>query len=109
TVVSETVGDAAAQKLVRSIFMKGLAAIVIETLEAAERVGLESILRPQIADEIGDESGEVIDRLVHGSKMHANRRLHEMGDVSKYVNQIGVAHPMTLATAKRLELLLGEQ
>jgi 3-hydroxyisobutyrate dehydrogenase-like beta-hydroxyacid dehydrogenase len=38
-VISERAGDAAALKLLRSVFMKGLAASAIESLRAAEAAG----------------------------------------------------------------------
>lgn len=107
-VVSEQVGDAAAQKFLRSIFMKGLASLMIETLEAAEVSGLEEETRQQIAAELGDGGGALIDRLISGTKLHAVRRLHEMEAVSKYLEEIEVAQPMTRATVERLETMQPE-
>ena len=45
-VVGSEPGDAAGLKLVRSVFMKGLAASVLESVEAAKRRGAEQWLRP---------------------------------------------------------------
>ena len=68
-------GDAAALKLLRSVFMKGLAAAAIESLEAAEAAGHAEWLEAEIADVIGEP---LLDRLLEGSRAHAARRVDEM-------------------------------
>jgi hypothetical protein len=103
TVLDEPVGSAAARKLVRSIFMKGLAAVVIECLEAAEGLACERWAREQLLTVIQDE--RLIDRLVEGSHTHAARRVHEMEAAAELLAEIGVAPYMTNATIKRLEKL----
>ena len=46
-------GEAARLRLLRSVFMKGLAALVIEGVGAARAVGAEEWLRDQMAGELG--------------------------------------------------------
>jgi 3-hydroxyisobutyrate dehydrogenase-like beta-hydroxyacid dehydrogenase len=41
-VVGEKPGEAALRKLLRSVFFKGMAAAVLEALEAARKFGLEA-------------------------------------------------------------------
>ena len=53
TVVSEQAGDAATLKLVRSVFMKGLAAAVVESMQAAEAAGHAEWLEQEIETMIG--------------------------------------------------------
>ena len=103
TVLDAQVGSAAARKLVRSIFMKGLAAVVIECLEAAERLGCEEWAGEQLLTVIRDE--RLIDRLVEGSRTHAARRVHEMEAAAELLAEIGVASYMTNATIERLKKL----
>ena len=62
-------------KLLRSVFMKGLAASAIESLAAARGAGHEPWLEEQIAAVIGRP---LLDRLVSGSRMHASARVDEM-------------------------------
>ncbi|WP_424467051.1 NAD(P)-binding domain-containing protein [Pseudoclavibacter helvolus] len=81
-------GDAAARKLVRSSFMKGLAAVVLESVGAAQAAGCESWLRGQIASELGGDPQQLIDRLITGSKLHASRRVHEVEDTREYLASI---------------------
>jgi 3-hydroxyisobutyrate dehydrogenase-like beta-hydroxyacid dehydrogenase len=47
-VVSDEAGDAAALKLVRSVFLKGLAAAVVESMQAAEAMGRAAWLEQEI-------------------------------------------------------------
>jgi 3-hydroxyisobutyrate dehydrogenase-like beta-hydroxyacid dehydrogenase len=103
TVLDDQVGSAAARKLVRSIFMKGLAAVVLECLEAAEQLGCEEWAREQLLTVIRDE--RLIDRLVEGSRTHAARRIHEMETVAELLAEIGVMPSMTNATIERLKKL----
>jgi 3-hydroxyisobutyrate dehydrogenase-like beta-hydroxyacid dehydrogenase len=96
-------GDAATRKLVRSVFMKGLAAAVIESLSAAERAGCEAWLRDQIASVL---EPSLIDRLVDGSKQHALRRIDEMDAAAAVVADLGLEPHVALAAASVLRSLV---
>jgi 3-hydroxyisobutyrate dehydrogenase-like beta-hydroxyacid dehydrogenase len=71
-------GTAAGLKLLRSVFMKGLAALVFESLAAAERHDATEWMRQQIAQELGPNGEPLVERLVTGTRTHAVRREHEM-------------------------------
>jgi 3-hydroxyisobutyrate dehydrogenase-like beta-hydroxyacid dehydrogenase len=86
-VVSREPGDAAALKLVRSVFMKGLAAAVLESAEAAEALGERTWLEDQVADVIGRP---LLERLVEGSRLHAERRVGEMDAACELLVELGV-------------------
>ncbi|GAB3705271.1 DUF1932 domain-containing protein [Nocardiopsis oceani] len=103
--VSGTAGDAAARKMLRSVFMKGLAALIIESLDAASTVGAADDLRTQIAAEFGEGGEALVDRLVEGTRQHAGRRVHEMEAAQAYLAELGVAHPVTEATLAHLHRL----
>lgn len=81
-------GDAAARKLIRSVFMKGMAAVVLESMGAAEAAGCAPWLRDQIAAELSGDAYALIDRLIDGSRAHAARRIHEVSDASDYLDSI---------------------
>ena len=83
-VVGEQPGDAAGLKLLRSVFMKGIAAAAIEALEAARRAGVEDRVRGDIAGVIGEP---LLDRLLSGSRTHAARRVDEMNAAAAYVDR----------------------
>ena len=67
-VVGAAPGDAAGLKLLRSVFMKGIAAAAIESLEAARAAGVEERVRADIAAVIGEP---LLERLLTGSHAHA--------------------------------------
>jgi 3-hydroxyisobutyrate dehydrogenase-like beta-hydroxyacid dehydrogenase len=94
-VVGERAGDAAGLKLLRSVFMKGLAGIVFESLTAAERTGDTAWLRAQIAAELGPGGEPLVEHLIDGTRRHARRREHEMRDVKGYLAELGVPSWMT--------------
>ena len=104
TVLDEPAGQAATQKLVRSIFYKGLAAVVIETLNAAEKLDLVAYAREQMMTILKDE--DMIDRFVSGSKIHARRRIHEMEAVIEMLQGLDVAPHTSEAARRNLEDLL---
>ncbi|MFD3686331.1 DUF1932 domain-containing protein [Nocardiopsis sp. NPDC058631] len=103
--VSGNAGDAAARKLLRSVFMKGLAALIIESLDAASAAGAAEELRDQIAAEFGENGRDLVDRLVEGTRLHAGRRVHEMEAATAYLDELDVEHPMTEATLSHLRRL----
>lgn len=97
-------GNAATHKLVRSIMYKGVAAVIIECLEAAEKLNMIKYARAQMLKIIYDEP--MIDRFVSGSIQHARRRAEEMEAVVEMLNSIGVSPFTTEATVKRLKELM---
>ena len=82
TAVGPEVGDASARKLARSVFAKGLAAAVGESLDAA-------LLR----------------RLVEGSRLHAGRRVEEMAAAVALLEELGVDPRVASATEQWLRSL----
>lgn len=104
--VSDNAGDAIAIKLVRSIAMKGLAALAVETLAAATKLGIEDAVLHSIEDTLSAASfKETLDWLVTASAVHAERQVHEMHDVMLMMQEISVDPAMTKGTTHRLEWL----
>jgi 3-hydroxyisobutyrate dehydrogenase-like beta-hydroxyacid dehydrogenase len=101
-------GDAARLKLLRSVFMKGLAALVIETLQAGRDAGAERWVREQIASELGPEGDAVIEQLVTGTYRHALRREHEVRDALAALEVAGQPADMTRATLAWFERIVRE-
>ena len=105
-VVSDRAGDAAEMKLLRSVFMKGLAASAIESLDAAERSGHADWLRGEIAGVIGEP---LLDRLLEGSRKHAARRVDEMEAAHDLLSELGVEPRVAAASAALLAELAGTE
>lgn len=106
--VSDAPGDAATRKLLRSVMMKGLAALVIESMAAAEREGLSSWLWENLVNEIAAADKALLARLVRGSKTHAKRRLQEMEASAELLADLGQDPVMTRATVETLRRVLEE-
>lgn len=105
-VVSERAGDAATRKLLRSVFMKGLAAATLESLRAAEAAGQAAWLEGEIADVIGAPLRE---RLVEGSGRHAVRRVEEMEAARDLLLELGVEPRVVSASTSVLAELAAEE
>lgn len=100
--LSDTAGDAATRKLLRSVMMKGLAGCVIEAMRAAERAGCAEWLWGNLADEITRADDRLLSQLVRGSGIHAVRRLHEMKASMAMLKEFGVDPLFTKATVESL-------
>jgi len=92
-------GAAMAHKLLRSVLMKGLAAVVVEAVTAGKAAGLEDWIRGQIARQLAGDGQAVIDRFLTGTAKHALRRSKEMQDTANYLSELGVPAEMTAASA----------
>jgi 3-hydroxyisobutyrate dehydrogenase-like beta-hydroxyacid dehydrogenase len=90
TAIGPEPGDAAARKLVRSVFMKGLAAAIGEALEAADRIGARDDLYADLEQTLADADGALLARLVEGSPRHAARRAEEMAAARAMLEELGV-------------------
>jgi 3-hydroxyisobutyrate dehydrogenase-like beta-hydroxyacid dehydrogenase len=95
-VVSDEAGDAAAMKLLRSVFMKGLAAAAIESVEGAEAAGHADWLKREIAAVIGES---FLERLLEGSRRHAGRRVDEMEAACELLLSFGIEPRVAGASA----------
>lgn len=98
-------GEAATRKLLRSVFMKGLAAAVLESLAAAEAAGCETWLRAEIARTLVDADGALLERLVEGSRLHARRRVEEMEAAAALVSELGLEPHVAAAAGRVLRTL----
>lgn len=96
--VGTEAGIAGGLKLLRSVFMKGLAALVFESVEAAEAAGSRDWLIDQISAELGPQGRALVQRLLDGTVQHAVRREAEMRDAQGYLVSLGADHTMTDAT-----------
>ncbi len=98
-VVGPHPGDAAGLKLLRSVFMKGMAAAAIESLEAARAAGVEDRVHADLAAVIGEP---LLERLLSGSRLHAVRRVEEMRAAAAYLEELGVQPRVAAAAADLL-------
>jgi 3-hydroxyisobutyrate dehydrogenase-like beta-hydroxyacid dehydrogenase len=92
-------GFAATKKLLRSVFYEGMAAAVVEALDAAGAAGDEPWLREHIAAELAAADAGTIERIIDGTRRHAVRRTAEMEAAADMLTELGV--PPLIADASR--------
>ena len=92
-------GLAASRKLLRSVFYKGMAASVVEALDAARAVNDEEWLRAHIAAELAAADTASLERITDGTRKHAIRRTAEMQAAADMLTELGV--PPLMASASR--------
>lgn len=94
TLVDGPAGAAAERKLLRSVFMKGIAAAVLESLAAARAAGCEDWMRENLVGQLG---ADLVHRLETGSHTHAARRAHEVEAAGDLLGELGVPARVTKA------------
>lgn len=106
TLAGEKAGAASAIKLVRSIYMKGIAALMIEMLQAADAYNVSDEVVASIAKSMdGIPFTSHLDRLVTGSALHCARRAAELKGSIAMLAEVDIASDMTEAAKHRLEAL----
>ena len=91
-------GLAATKKLLRSVFYKGMAAAMVEALEAARAAGHEQWLREHIAAELTAADSGTLERITVGTYRHAVRRTAEMEAAAAMLTELGVSPLMADAS-----------
>lgn len=107
-VVAERVGVASAIKMCRSVMIKGLEAIVVESFTTARRYGVEDYVLASLR-----ETFPTLDWESQGSylfsrvALHGKRRAEEMREVAVTVKEAGLDPHMAAATAERQDWVAG--
>lgn len=110
TAVSERIGVASAIKMCRSVVMKGIAALAIESLVAARRYGVEDAVIASF-DATYPNMGwarSLPDHLAKRAVEHSRRRAAEMREVAETLQDVGIDPVMALGTAEVQDWLTAE-
>lgn len=103
TLVPGAAGEASKIKLTRSVFMKGLQALLVETFLFARKGGVEDIVMGSIAETMGKSSfTETAKRLITADLVHAERRAHEVSDSALVMKDLGLSPIVASAVEQRL-------
>lgn len=102
------VGQAALVKLLRSAYLKGRDALIVQTMLAARRYGLkevvaESLERP--GDRLPFEA--IATRVLCSVALHAGRRAHELQEVGEALREVGIDPALAWAGSQVLERIAG--
>jgi 3-hydroxyisobutyrate dehydrogenase-like beta-hydroxyacid dehydrogenase len=104
TWIGEKPGQASAIKMLRSIFTKGLVALLLETLNATHRYQVDEGVLDSLAETMDKTSFlETVRVQVTKGVVNADRMAHEMEDVLETLKELGVPGTMTEATRDKLE------
>jgi len=112
--ISDRIGVASAIKMCRSIIIKGLEAITVESMFTARRYGAEKQVLESLAATYPDMgwNGALPDYLISRVAEHGKRRAAEMREAAQAVADAGLEPLTALATAQRqdwLAQLIAEQ
>jgi len=104
SVISEKAGDAAAVKMVRSVFAKGLEALFIEMLLGGEKYGVQDKVIDSIAQSLENKSiRAVMNTLVTSQAYHSARKKIEMDYVIEVLKDADINPIMSTATRDYFE------
>jgi 3-hydroxyisobutyrate dehydrogenase-like beta-hydroxyacid dehydrogenase len=103
TCVGGEPGQATAIRMLRSVFMKGFLALLIETLGATHRYGVDKIVLDSLANTMANNDFlEIIRQQLAKGVISAERMTHEMEAVVQTLAEMGV--PATMSAATRVTL-----
>jgi len=108
TAICEEIGVASAVKMCRSIVIKGLEALSVESLLAARRFGAEQQVLASLQATFPQMGWleKLPDYLVSRVAEHGRRRAAEMREVAHTLEEVGMEPVMALATAVRQDWLI---
>lgn len=108
TFLSEEIGVASAVKMCRSVVIKGLEALAVESMLAARRFGAEQEVLASLQGtfpQMGWQD-ELPDYLISRVAEHGRRRAAEMREVAHTLEDVGIEPTMARATAARQDALV---
>jgi 3-hydroxyisobutyrate dehydrogenase len=101
---SEEIGRASAVKMCRSVLIKGIEALVTESMLAARHYGVEAEVLASLGDTIPHPDWRRNARYVMSRPLiHGTRRAEEMREVARTVAEAGIAPLLSAPIAERQE------
>jgi 3-hydroxyisobutyrate dehydrogenase-like beta-hydroxyacid dehydrogenase len=103
-VFSDLIGRASAAKMCRSVVIKGMEALLAESLLTARRYGVEDAVIDSLQNLFPASDWRTLARyMISRSLIHGRRRAEEMREVARTVDEAGVQPWMSRACAQRQE------
>jgi 3-hydroxyisobutyrate dehydrogenase-like beta-hydroxyacid dehydrogenase len=108
TALSDQIGVASAVKMCRSVVIKGLEALAVESLFAARQYGAEDAVLVSLAATYPSMGWKehLPDYLISRVAEHGRRRAAEMREVAQALKDVSIEPAMALATAQRQDWLV---
>ena len=108
TLVEGEPGTATSIKFIRSITAKGLGCLLFESLQAAQKFGVEEMIVDSFLDSYGPGFEKIVDGYLSGAIIHGRRREHEMGNVTDFLKEEGLPFTMAEATRQKLQWIVDQ-
>lgn len=110
SVASDRIGVASAVKMCRSVVIKGLEALAVESMFAARRHHAEEAVLASLAATFPEMgwNGKLPDYLISRVAEHGKRRAAEMREAAQALRDVGIDPLMAEATAERQDSLVRE-
>lgn len=106
----ENVGDASTIKLCRSVYMKGLAGLLLETQKVCDEFGVKEDVFNSIAENLDNQPFmQYSERLINGAIKHSIRQRDEVDECLQLMKPKGIEGKMTKATLNVFNDLIDEQ
>jgi 3-hydroxyisobutyrate dehydrogenase-like beta-hydroxyacid dehydrogenase len=108
--IGPVAGDAARLKLIRSVYMKGRDALLVEMLAAARRLHVEEEVIDSISTAPGEQVSfrQLVDRVLPALTRHSERRAEELLRASVELERMGMTPTMAVAAAERLQWMAAQ-
>jgi 3-hydroxyisobutyrate dehydrogenase-like beta-hydroxyacid dehydrogenase len=101
-VFSDQIGRASAAKMCRSVMIKGMEALLTESLLSARHYGVESTVIDSLRNLFPAADWSTLARyMISRSLVHGRRRAEEMREVAQTVSEAGLQPHMSAACAER--------
>ncbi len=101
-IAADRVGVASAIKMCRSVMIKGLESLLVESLTSARAYGVEDRVLASLHETFPELDWETIaSYMVSRTALHGKRRAEEMREVAVTVREVGLDPWMASATAER--------
>eukprot|EP00130_Batrachochytrium_dendrobatidis_P008696 XP_006683571.1 hypothetical protein BATDEDRAFT_29059 [Batrachochytrium dendrobatidis JAM81] len=107
TFLNQDAGSSSAMKMCRSIFMKGFTALLLETLRASYKFGIDKEILKSIERTLTNQPfEELINLLITRTAIHAERRVTEMDEVINTLQDIQTSSRMSQQTKATLQEII---
>ena len=107
-VVSDEIGDVSKLKILRSSYTKGVSALLVETFETAEKIGLSDDLWEILALTENSDFESSAKSRISSSKRKSKRKYEELMEVLEFLDDVDKKRKskiMALATKEKFEYL----
>jgi 3-hydroxyisobutyrate dehydrogenase-like beta-hydroxyacid dehydrogenase len=105
-IADERIGVASATKMCRSVMIKGLESLLVESLTSARHYGVEDRVLASLHETFPELDWEKIaSYMMMRTALHGKRRAEEMREVAETVREAGLEPLMASATAERQDVM----